>query len=128
VIRQALFAGMLAALVAVMSAHANAQDAELVVTPKKCVAVRKGNTCYQSVVLSYSASNKADVCLVLEGRDEPLACWNNVADIEFRYRVATDEGAWFHIIDEDEFILASARINVAWVYKSTRKRNRWRLF
>jgi len=126
--QEKLVAGFLLAIIILVGGQAMAQDAELVVKPNKCVALRKGEKCYQSLLLRYSASDKADICLFREDQLEPLACWNDSRRVEFRYRLVSSTSIWFHIADADQNSLARAKVNVAWVYKQSRKRNQWRLF
>jgi len=121
-------ASLLVVLISVASTQAVAEAAVLTVTPSKCVALRKGNTCYQSIVVRFAAEKDSDICLIRDGVAEPLACWEKVASIEYSYKLATDSSVMFHMVDAQQLTIASALVNVAWVYKKSRKRNRWRLF
>jgi len=119
---------LLLASVALVSVQAKAQDTELTVTPNKCVAISKGTTCYRSLIFRYNSTSKADICLVIDDNPEPLACWRDKAAVEYRYRFASNESLLFRIIDAGRRVKASASVDVAWVYRKSRKRNRWRLF
>jgi len=121
-------AGLLLASAAFASALVVAEDAQLIVKPDKCVALRKGETCYQSVLFRYTAPYKSDVCLVRDDEPEPLICWKNTAKAEFRYSLASSTSIWFHTINPSQTTTASAVVKVAWVYRQSRKRNQWRLF
>jgi len=121
-------ASLLIASTVLVSTFAVAEDTKLTIKPNKCVALRKGEKCYQSVVLNYSAARKSDVCLIRDDEVNPLICWKNTASAKYRYRIAASKSFWFRIVDSDQSDLASVQFNVAWVYKQSRKRNRWRLF
>jgi len=108
--------------------HGAAEQFELIAKPNKCVALRKGEACYESIVLLYSAPKKSNFCLLREGDEEPLACWKNKDNAKYQYRLASNTSILFQIIDEDESIIADTTVNVVWVYRQSRKRNRWRLF
>jgi len=111
-----------------VGAPLGANDITLSVKPNKCVALRKGEPCYQNVVLTYSSTTRHNVCLVREKVEKPLKCWKNTADATHKYRITASESFSFHIIDANNNRLASFQFTVAWVYKQSRKRNRWRLF
>jgi len=128
VIRLTTIGTFFAASIAVSGGPALAEETELTITPNKCVALRKGQTCYQSIVVRYNAPDKSDLCLVRDDLTEPLVCWKNITNVEYSYRFVSDKSVWFRIVGVDQTSKASARVNVSWVYKRSRKRNRWRLF
>jgi len=108
--------------------QSHAQDNKLRVTPSKCVALKKGQICYQSIRIRYESLEVRDYCLTVSNRSDPLQCWSDTDMIDYRYRFASSEALEFKIIDANGTPLASANFNVAWVYKQSKIRNRWRLF
>ncbi len=108
--------------------HAHSQQAELSVTPKKCVAFKKGQICYQTIRIKFKALVKSDFCLTVDDQPEPLQCWKDSDIASFSYRLASTSGVEFKMVDTNKQTLATARISVAWVYKESRTKNRWRLF
>jgi len=104
------------------------QGNQLRLTPSKCVALKKGQVCYQSIRIRYESLDTQNYCLTVSNQDGPLQCWSSVDLIDYRYRFASKNDLEFKIIDLNEKILATANFNIAWVYKQSRKRNRWRLF
>jgi hypothetical protein len=105
-----------------------AKAAELVVTPNKCVALRKGQTCYQKLSFVFATNAKGNYCLVSGSNREPLQCWNAVSDGTFTYSHAAESAVEFSLINAQRVAVASTTVNIAWVYKKSRKRSRWRLF
>ena len=111
---------------AMMPAHA--QESELRVTPKTCVALKKGQVCYQSIRIRFSTSTDDDFCLMSSEATEPLQCWSNENDIELVYGFASGKDIEFTMVNKYEQAIAKARVTLVWVYKQSRKKNRWRLF
>jgi len=111
-----------------VSAASRAENATLTIVPSKCVALSKGKTCYQTITFNYSASNSEDICLVRNDDPKPLACWDNRSNVDFRYRFGSKTSVWFSVVNDNDELLASEKMNVVWVYRESRKRNRWRLF
>lgn len=107
---------------------AYAQEDNLRVSPKTCVALKKGKVCYQSIRIRFSAASADDYCLISSESIEPLQCWSGKSDMEMVYRFASDKDIDFTIIDKNKQTVANARVTLVWVYKQTRKKNRWRLF
>jgi len=114
--------------VLIMSTSANAKEATLTIVPNKCVALSKGKTCYQTITFTYSSSNDENICLFRSDNPKPLACWENESNIVFRYEYSSKTSDWFSVINSDNELLASEKMNVVWVYRKPRKRNQWRLF
>ncbi len=104
-----------------------AEDAVLTITPEKCVALRKGQVCYQKLRLRFSVSDKGNYCLFAGGQSRPLKCFNDVDKGELIYQFASEQAMLFNLQSESTTI-ASGQVTVAWVYQKTRKRYRWRLF
>jgi len=118
---------LLAVLLTIV-ADSHAQESALNVTPTKCVALRKGQVCYQSLRIRYSSPARGDFCLLISAQQEPLKCWLNIDEIDYRYRFASKNAVEFQLVDLERRQLASAQFQVAWVYKQSRVRNRWRIF
>ena len=102
--------------------------AELSVTPDKCVALRKGQVCYQKLRFQFSAGTKGNYCLIASNQSEPLHCWYTVADGKFTHQHASDAAVDFALVNAQRTTLATTAVSIAWVYKKSRKRSRWRLF
>lgn len=105
-----------------------ASEVQLTVTPDKCVALRKGQTCYQTLRIEFTASDIGDYCLRIAGQSTTLQCWSGTKSAEYRYELAASRAADFEVIDASQSAVASARVTISWVYKQSRSRSRWRLF
>jgi len=93
----------------VFTVLSHAQDKKLSITPSKCVALKKGQICYQSIRIRYKSLEAGNVCLIVSNQPEPLQCWIDIDNIDYRYRFASREGLEFKIVDSNEIILASAK-------------------
>ncbi|SFC97844.1 DUF3019 domain-containing protein [Pseudoalteromonas denitrificans] len=102
---------------------------ELTVTPKSCIALHKGQTCYLEVIFSWQAQNN-DYCLVNTTRNQILKCWNNTESGQYSFDFQSKESNNFALrLKESNEDLVKSQILVAWVYKSkTRPKSSWRLF
>jgi hypothetical protein len=111
-----------------LQASVDANEPVLSITPDKCVALRKGQTCYQTLNVNFIASENGDYCLRISNQTTPLQCWQGVSSLNYQYRLASKSDVEFEIIDEQQSIVASSSVTIAWVYKKSRARSRWRLF
>lgn len=133
-IRRLLLA--ISASVFLFIAHAvQANDAEvgavqLQLKPNRCVALHQGQVCYQSIQLSWSASQPGNYCLYQQYSESPVYCWQGVAAGQYLYEFASDASVQLQLIDvQTKTPVATATLEVAWVYKAnTRRKTHWRLF
>lgn len=102
----------------------------LKIEPNQCVAVRRGSTCYQNVQINWQASRSDSYCLYQMGNEQPLKCWANSNSGNFKYELVTKEGVSYTIrYPSSEQALAIERLDVAWVYKRTKRtQSTWRMF
>ncbi|MBX2881961.1 MAG: DUF3019 domain-containing protein [Granulosicoccus sp.] len=111
-----------------------ADTVELSARPAKCIALRKGQICYQTITLRWQAELPGDYCLRVDDEIVPIKCWTDSNQGVTRFEFASKKNARFHLNanTDDEGIaipLISTDVVVAWVYKSRRAgRPRWRLF
>jgi len=108
--------------------NVQAQEYELTVSPNKCVALRKGQLCYQTLRLRFNAIIEGDYCLKANNQEKPLKCWFSIKSAQYRYALASSEAIDFQVFNSNKRPVAAAKVNIAWVYKQSRSRNRWRLF
>jgi hypothetical protein len=121
-----MFILLIAGLLTVPTVKAN--DTSLSITPDKCVALRKGQVCYQTLRIKFIASTIGDYCLKIVDQPTPLQCWKQVNAADHRHALASNQAVEFEVVDDDLSTVATARVTIAWVYKQSRSRNRWRLF
>ncbi len=96
--------------------------------PNRCVALRKGQTCYQRVLLRFKAPETGNYCLLVEDRAEPVHCWSNVTFGRYRYEVESSKNVKFYL-HNSEGRVAETDVSIAWVYKNrSSRRTSWRIF
>ncbi len=102
----------------------------LIANPKQCVAMNKGQVCYQDVVLQWRSVATGDFCVRSSQATEPLACWQGQRNGELALSVEATESVLFTLNDQPtDTKLAEAMMRVAWVYKQSRSKiTSWRLF
>lgn len=105
-----------------------ADDSHLVVKPDKCVALRRGQICYQRVRLEFRSLVQGGYCLLASDQSAPLKCWTGVTQGKHFYQLASDSAIQFTLVDSANKTLAETQVSIAWVYKKSRKRSTWRLF
>ena len=108
---------------------ASESEASLKVTPKSCVALHKGQTCYLEVTFDWQAKLN-NYCLVNKTRSQIMKCWNNQTTGQYSFDFQSTQTNDFTLQLQDSYQdVANAQIVVAWVYKSkTRSKSSWRLF
>ncbi len=115
---------------AAVADEAASAAAQLQLKPQRCVALHQGQMCYQSVQLFWRAPQAGHYCLYQQSAETPIHCWQNVAAGQFQYEFASDTSLDLQLVNvQDNKILATATLEVAWVYKAnTRRKTHWRLF
>jgi hypothetical protein len=127
-------ASLLLVTVAALSAACNTRAAEQVaaftVQPERCIALNQGQMCYQKLVFQWQTSAGSRYCLHEDTVATPLLCWNGAERSSHEIEFASDRNLIYRIRQEGQTeFLASVEVEVAWVYRSTRKSfSRWRLF
>ncbi|WP_065187809.1 DUF3019 domain-containing protein [Shewanella woodyi] len=108
------------------------QDSSIVftATPERCVALHKGQTCYQDVLFQWQTPQVGSYCLVMSQSLHQLACWNGQAVQKYQYSFEGDSTTTFSLIRNDEAEpLAEVKVVVTWVYKAPKQsQSGWRLF
>ena len=116
------------------SVYASSTDSintvQLEVTPKPCVALRKGQKCYLEVTFNWRHPKVSNYCLVNSTTSKTMKCWQQQAKGEFSFDFQSRQSNNFVLRKQESSIdIARATIPVAWVYKSSkRSKSTWRLF
>ncbi len=102
----------------------------LKVKPERCIALHQGQYCYQTLKFSWVMANPSRYCLYMKSFDEPLACWDGQRLQSFRFEFKSMQDESFFIRDEStNQMVDEVKVDVAWVYKSSKKVSTgWRLF
>lgn len=101
----------------------------LTAKPNKCIALNKGQACYQTVRFYWHTPTEGDYCLFTEGQNSPLHCWQGAGAPPFQYEFVGQRSQGFFIRTPAGNTLAQLDLAVAWVYTSGRRDSGgWRLF
>ena len=109
----------------------NSADYDIIIaTPNQCVALSRGQACYQEVTLVWRSVEPGDYCVRSSQQTLPLQCWQNQQEGELALEVEADESVLFTLNDGPaDKKLAEALMRVAWVYQLKRRKIvSWRLF
>jgi len=98
--------------------------------PHTCVAMRRGNVCYQDVELVWTGTGPGAFCLHRAATDEALACWRDRERERHVHRYASESSERYELRREGAATaLATATVGTAWVYRNRRRvLSGWRLF
>ena len=107
-----------------------ANQAQLKVTPKPCVALHKGQKCYLEVIFSWQHPKVSNYCLVNTTTNTTVKCWKQKSNGEFSFDFQSNLSNNFALRKQGSTAdIAIATIPVAWVYKSSKRaKSTWRLF
>ncbi|MEM5549831.1 DUF3019 domain-containing protein [Pseudoalteromonas sp. NEC-BIFX-2020_002] len=110
--------------------HTLPNENKLLVTPKRCVALRKGQTCYQQVTFKWHQVELGDYCLVELSTLHKLKCWTKINNGEFSFDFQSDKTRHYALRkSKQDSNLATAIITVSWVFESSKRpKSSWKLF
>ena len=106
------------------------ESVTLGVKPSKCVALHKGQKCYQKLKIQWGAETAGAYCLFVSHEQKPLQCWLRAKEGIVVYEYASNETQRFELKSKDSGrTLATTEIIYASVYKHKKKSfSGWRLF
>jgi hypothetical protein len=98
--------------------------------PSKCISLNEGLVCYQDIQIKWQAPDLGNFCLVQVESNRALKCWIQQRAGQYAFEFAEKQAQVYALRRQGENEnLASARIDVRWVYKSKRRdRLRWKVF
>lgn len=99
-------------------------------TPEQCVALHKGQVCYQDVLFQWQTPASGRFCLMLSQDQQPLTCWEGKALQQYKYSFESDSTTIFSLVSQDDLnAVAKVKVVVTWVYKAPKQSpSGWRLF
>ncbi len=102
----------------------------LMVTPEQCIALHKGQQCYLDVTFRWQLSVRDNVCLIDVDAKKLIHCWQQQSSGEISFEFQSGKSKSYVLrLQQNEAVIDTARINVAWVYSSSRRaKASWRLF
>ena len=112
-----------------MTAESSLNGVNLTPKPNSCVSLRQGKTCYTPIEISWQTQKIEDYCLYMEGKEQPIKCWkrSNRGSIEFDFQ--SSETLAFQLrAGVEQVTVAQTKVSVGWVYNSSNKKRRWRIF
>ncbi|MGB1298025.1 MAG: DUF3019 domain-containing protein [Psychrobium sp.] len=102
---------------------------ELSALPNKCVALRKGRTCFAKITLRFRVTSPGRYCVVGPDKSKTLYCESIERYGLFSFEFKSEKKLTFFLIDDaTQAQIASTDIDVAWVHKKTSRKRRWRIF
>lgn len=110
--------------------QSNTSNIHFTVKPNKCIALHKGQMCYQKLQFHWDIPQAGDFCLYHIQRDLELVCWKDQEQTHFDYQFTANVDQDYQLIDRrTRQPLAEVSVVVAWVYKTKRRNiDNWRLF
>ncbi|GLR70992.1 hypothetical protein GCM10007852_19000 [Agaribacter marinus] len=128
-----LFAGNFVASTALAQGNVALEPSTILdVKPNKCVALNEGRSCFASVNISWRLKAEQSYCLVavnsVDEADE-LGCWrqSKVGNINLDLELTRSVDLKLVTLDGKK-VLASSVFQVSWLYESSPRKRRWRLF
>lgn len=102
---------------------------ELRVTPASCVALHRGQVCFQKLQLRWENPEGLRLCLFHQRASEALHC-TAVSTVLYRHEYRSDDSEVFTLREAvSGEVLATATVTTAWVYRTgKRSSSGWRLF
>lgn len=97
--------------------------------PDTCVALREGRNCYADIELNWQLNQVGNYCIRHSESKHIMQCWlkQSTGSMLYQFNNATSES--FELINSDNGkVIASAQVQLQWVYESRQKKRRWRLF
>lgn len=102
---------------------------DLRVTPASCVALHRGQVCFQRLQLRWKNPEGLRLCLFHQAASEALHC-TAVSTALYRHEYHSDDSEVFTLREAmSGEVLATATVTTAWVYRTgKRSSSGWRLF
>lgn len=119
-----------ALLVLPMTAWSKDDAVIFTATPERCIALHKGQTCYQDVNFRWQTPDIGQYCLVLNSSHHQIMCWDGNAMQQYQYAFEGDKTTTFSLFRDGEALpLAQVKVVVTWIYQAPKQsRSGWRLF
>ena len=104
---------------------------KLKVKPSRCIALHRGQMCYQKVKFSWNSPlDKGQYCLYQKTIEKPIVCWIDSDLLEYKLDFQSTKDAVFQVrkTTQDK-ALAETQVSVSWVYKRKKSKTKnWRVF
>ncbi|CAM2811049.1 DUF3019 domain-containing protein [Vibrio rarus] len=99
-------------------------------TPDQCVALHKGQNCYQSVEFQWYTPANGDYCILQSDNKQRVICWEGDFIQHYDYPFESNKTTKYMLINKQTAqLLAEVKVVVTWVYKAPKQsQSGWRLF
>ena len=102
---------------------------QLNIKPAKCITLHKGRRCFAQLKIRWHAVTKGNYCLFKHADKKSLKCWRNSQGEQWLFEFESSKEIAFELrAQNNNALLASAKVEVNWVHKSSPKKKRWRVF
>lgn len=104
-------------------------NVELAAKPTSCVALHRGQLCFQKIRFTWVAELDRLYCLYQDDKDTALYCSEDRKNV-YVHEYASETYQSFSLLDvETGNVVSRLKVNTAWVYRTGRRSSSgWRLF
>lgn len=103
--------------------------ASLNIQPSRCIALREGQTCYQTLSIEWQTPETGEYCLYDLEANILIHCWQQASQGVYEFEFEGNKSVQYVLMDRDKTPIAKADLEVNWVYKKQVERtSTWRLF
>lgn len=125
-----LLAAAIMAVLGDAQAEAISPPPRLTVQPTQCVVLEQGQKCHANTQIKWQSDQPRSICLHSSLGQKPIKCWQDAIKGVYKEKVVSRSSVYYILkpLHGGE-VLAKAELNVAWVYRESRRPSRqWRLF
>ncbi len=111
-------------------ANASSNDTQLFIKPARCIALHQGQVCYQTLKIIWQTDIADNYCLLQQGNNTPLLCWEHAASGTGNVEFANHTSVKLILVrTRDGQTMTEFMMEVAWVYEANSHReSHWRIF
>lgn len=101
----------------------------LIAKPASCVALHRGQMCFQKIRFTWESDSSSSYCLYQDDLETALYCSESMKNT-YIHEYASESFQSFFLLDvESGDIVSRVKVNTAWVYRTGRRSSSgWRLF
>jgi len=98
------------------------------VKPSSCITTREGRECFTDVVFKWQLKKVQDVCLINKNTGKTIRCWQQAQSGRIKVEFRSDKNVIFQLVGDNNQIINETSVDISWVYKSSPRKRRWRIF
>ena len=100
----------------------------LAVQPSTCVTLHEGRACFATIQFTWTLKAPENVCLYQMSPKHKINCRQHQKSGQATIEFESNSNKTYQLISTSNTVLAMAKVEVNWVYKSTPRKRRWRIF